>query len=226
MKVKGYFGLYINFGFILLEDSPTYLEFIKELTARLEQEGFEICVALAPNIIDQSGVIYKGHDYEGLGKVTTAVLLMTYDWGKTLGPTTSVAPVYLMREVFDYSITKIPPAKTYIGIPTFGYLWTFQTIGGIEIAHYVSNNTAIDLAIEKGAEIQYDDYAQAPFYYYGDAPNKINHIVWFEDVRSINAKLNLVTEYGFRGISILNIMDKFPQLWFVINTQYNIRNAI
>jgi spore germination protein len=151
---------------------------------------------------------------------------MTYDWGKTLGPTTSVAPVYLMREVFDYSITKIPPAKTYIGIPTFGYLWTFQTIGGIEIAHYVSNNTAIDLAIEKGAEIQYDDYAQAPFYYYGDAPNKINHIVWFEDVRSINAKLNLVTEYGFRGISILNIMDKFPQLWFVINTQYNIRNAI
>jgi Predicted glycosyl hydrolase len=226
MKVKGYFGLYINFGFILLEDSLAYVDFIKELTDRLAQEGFEICVALAPNIIDQSGVIYKGHDYEGLGKTATAVLLMTYDWGKTLGPTTSVAPVNMMRQVFDYSITKIPPTKTYIGIPTFGYDWTLQPIGGITIVHYLSNNAAINLAIEKNATIQYDEIAQSPFYYYVDTPDNIKHIVWFEDARSIDAKLNLVTEYGFRGISVLNIMEKFPQFWFIINTQYTIRNAI
>lgn len=226
MKVKGYFGLYINFGFILEEDSSKYVDFIKELTVSIVQEGFEICVALAPNIIDQSGLIYKGHDYEGLGKIVTAVLLMTYDWGKTLGPTTSVAPVNLMRQVFDYSITKIPPEITYIGIPSFGYDWTLQPIGGITIVHYLSNASAINLAIEMEAIIQYDDIAQAPYYYYEDITNNIEHIVWFEDARSINAKLNLVTEYGFRGISILNIMEEFPQLWFTINTQYNIRNAI
>lgn len=226
MKVKGYFGLYINFGFILEEDSPAYVDFIKELTDRLAMEGFEICVALAPNIIDKSGVIYKGHDYEALGKTATAVLLMTYDWGKTLGPTTSVAPINMMRQVFDYSITKIPPAKTYIGIPTFGYDWTLQPIEGITIVHFLSNNAAIDLAIEKNAIIQYDEVSQSPFYYYEMAPNNIEHIVWFEDARSIDAKLKLVTEYGFRGISVLNIMEKFPQLWFIINTQYTIRNAI
>lgn len=226
MKVKGYFGLYINFGFILEVDSPNYVDFIKELTESLVQEGFEICVALAPNIVDQSGVIYKGHDYEGLGKIVTAVLLMTYDWGKALGPTTSVAPVNMMRQVFDYSITKIPPEITYIGIPTFGYDWTLQPIGGITIVHYLSNTSAINLAVEKKVIIQYDEVSQAPFYYYRDITNNIGHIVWFEDARSINAKLNLVTEYGFRGISILNIMEKFPQLWFTINTQYDIRNAI
>lgn len=226
MKVKGYFGLYINFGFILEEDNSKYVDFIRDLTASLVQEGFEICVALAPNIIDQSGVIYKGHDYEGLGKIVTAVLLMTYDWGKALGPTTSVAPVNKMRQVFDYSITKIPPAMTYIGIPTFGYDWTLQPIGGITIVHYLSNASAIDLAVEKEATIQYDYVSEAPFYYYEGIPDNSEHIVWFEDARSINAKLNLVMEYGFRGISILNIMEKFPQLWFIINTQYNIRNAI
>lgn len=226
MKVKGYFGLYINFGFILEEDSSNYVDFIKELTDSIVKEGFEICVALAPNIIDQSGVIYKGHDYEGLGKIVTAVLLMTYDWGKALGPTTSVAPVNMMRKVFDYSITKIPPEMTYIGIPTFGYDWTLQPIGGITIVHYLSNASAINLAIEKEAIIQYDEVAQSPYYYYKDIPDNVEHIVWFEDARSINAKLNLVPEYGFRGISILNIMEKFPQFWFVINTQYDIRNAI
>ena len=47
--------------------------------------------------------------------------------------------------------------KTYIGIPTFGYDWTLQPIGGITIIHYLSNNAAINLAIEKEAVIQYDE---------------------------------------------------------------------
>ena len=228
MKVKGYFGLYINFGFILIEDSLAYVDFITVLTNRLAEEGFEVCVALAPNITDQSGTIYEGHDYEGLGHAVTAVLLMTYDWGKALGPFTSVAPVNMMREVFDYSVTKISPAKTYIGIPTYGYDWTLQPKNGITIVHFLSNEAAINLAIEKKTEIHYDEVSQAPFYYYTEnyGTNIINHIVWFEDARSIDAKVRLVPEYGFRGISILNVMSDFPQLWLVINTQYQIRKAI
>lgn len=228
MKAKGYLGLYINFGFNLPEDSQAYVDFLTVLSQRLAEEGLEIVVALAPNITNQPGVIYEGHDYAGLGKATTAVLLMTYDWGYTLGPFTSVAPIYLMREIFDYSVTKIPPEKTYIGIPTYGYDWELEPRDGITIVHYMSNVSAINLAVEKGAVIQYDELSQAPFYYYVEnvEGKYISHIVWFEDARSIDAKIKLVPEYGFRGISILYVMGKFPQLWLVINTQYEIRKAI
>jgi spore germination protein len=133
-----------------------------------------------------------------------------------------------MREVFDYSVTKIPPDKTYFGIPTYGYDWTLQPKNGITIVHFLSNDAAINLAVEKEAVIQYDEVSQAPFYYYSEnyGTGQINHIVWFEDARSIDAKVRLVPEYGFRGISILNVMTDFPQLWLIINTQYEIRKAI
>jgi spore germination protein len=228
MKAKDYFGLYINFGFILIEDRQAYADFMTELSKRLADEGFEVCVALAPDTISKSGVIYEGHDYAGLGQSTTAVLLMTYEWGYTLGPSMSIAPIDYMRAVFDYSVTKIPPEKTYIGIPTYGYDWVLDPVKGAAIPHSLSNVAAIDLAVQVGAVIEYDEVSQAPFYYYTDTygGKDKHHIVWFEDARSIDAKVKLVPEYGFRGISILNVMNYFAQLWLVINTQYEIRKAI
>jgi len=224
MKAKDYFGLYVNFGFILLEDSQAYVDFMIDLSKRIAEEGFEVCVALGPNTTNQPGVIYEGHDYASLGQATTAVLLMTYEWGYTLGPFMSVAPINLMKDVFDYSVTKIPPAKTYIGIPTYGYDWSLEFGNKAAIPHSLSNVSAIDLAIQEGAVIEYDETFQAPFYNY--VVNNIHHIVWFEDARSIDAKLLLVPGYGFRGISILNVMRFFSQLWLLINTQYEIRKAI
>ena len=37
----------------------------------------------------------------------------------------------------------------------------------------------------------------------------MKHIVWFENERSWQARLALVTEYGLAGISIWNIMHIF-----------------
>ncbi len=44
----------------------------------------------------------------------------------------------------------------------------------------------------------YDETAMAPYFYYTDE-NEIVHEVWFEDARSIAAKLNLCAEYAFKG---------------------------
>ena len=49
------------------------------------------------------------------------------------------------------------------------------------------------------------------------------HEVWFEDARSIRAKLALVTEFGFLGIGYWNLMRPFPQNWLVLNALYRIR---
>ena len=46
--------------------------------------------------------------------------------------------------------------------------------------------------------------------------------VWFEDARSVRAKLALAGEYQQAGVSIWNIMRYFPQLWLVLNSLYDI----
>ena len=46
--------------------------------------------------------------------------------------------------------------------------------------------------------------------------------MWFEDARSIRAKLALAGEYRLHGVSVWNIMRWFPQLWLVLNNLYAI----
>jgi spore germination protein len=47
-------------------------------------------------------------------------------------------------------------------------------------------------------------------------------VVWFEDARSVLAKLNLVSEFNLAGISVWNIMRFFPALWLMVNNLYEI----
>jgi len=46
--------------------------------------------------------------------------------------------------------------------------------------------------------------------------------VWFKDARSIDSLVNLVPEYGFKGVGIWNIMQLFSQMWLVINSEFEI----
>ena len=69
--------------------------------------------------------------------------------------------------------------------------------------------------------IQYDETAQSPFFHYTAADGTV-HEVWFEDARSMEVKLRLIAEYGFRGCGFWNIMRPFAQTWQVLNALYRI----
>ena len=47
----------------------------------------------------------------------------------------------------------------------------------------------------------------------------------FEDARSIQAKLELISQYGLVGAGYWNLMRDFPQNWLVLSSLYTIREA-
>ena len=55
-------------------------------------------------------------------------------------------------------------------------------------ARLIGNVEANVIAAERGVEIQYDERYQSPFFYYEIGGRRYE--VWFEDVRSIYAKLS------------------------------------
>ena len=84
LRTKGYYGLDVDFEFILPEDRDNYVQFLTELKARLEPEGYPLIVALAPKTSGmQRGLLYESHDYPAIGAVADSVLIMTYEWGYT-----------------------------------------------------------------------------------------------------------------------------------------------
>lgn len=224
IEEKGFGGLDVDFEFINPEERYDYIRFLQELRLRLNPLGYPLFSALAPKTSDnQRGVLYEGHDYAGIGAAVNFVLLMTYEWGYTFGPPQAVAPLNRVREVVEYALTRISSGKMFLGVPTYGYDWTLPYVRGGAGAPSISPVEAVNLALKYGAEIQYDELAQSPWFRYTDDDGRL-HEVWFEDARSISAKLALADELGLFGIGYWNSMREFPQNWVTLNANYNILN--
>ncbi len=225
MRTKGYRGLDIDFEFIEPDDAQVYLDFVRNVTERLNAEGFTVNVDLAPKIsADQEGLLYEAHNYAQLGRIANTVLLMTYEWGYMYSEPMAVAPIASVRRVLDYAVTEIAPEKIYMGIPNYGYDWTLPYVSGTA-ATVVGNDEAVRIAASRGAVIQFDESTQTPYFnYYDDF--KTEHEVWFEDARSIAAKLRLIAEYGFSGAGYWNVMRAFVQNWQVVSALFDIAKLI
>ena len=222
MQEKGYQGLDVDFEYLGQELAEAYAQFLTLLHERLAPYGLPLIAALAPKTsADQPGTLYEGHDYARVGAAVDAVLLMTYEWGYTYGPPMAVAPLPNVRAVLDYAMTEIPAEKILLGVPNYGYDWPLPYRQGVTRAESLSNEEAVRRAIRYGAEIQFDESAQAPWYRY-TAPDGTGHEVWFEDARAQAAKLRLVAEYGFLGMGYWNIMRPAPQTWLVLSSLYDI----
>lgn len=220
MAEKNYRGLDVDFEFV--SNAQQYVDFVKKLKERLAPFGYPVIVALAPKIsTTQPGLLYEGHDFKGLGEAADAVFVMTYEWGYTYGPPMAVAPLPNVRQVLDYAVSQIPAEKIYMGMPNYGYDWPLPYIKGETKAQSISNYEAVNIARRNNAEIMFDEKARAPFFNY-TAKDGTEHVVWFEDARSIREKLALVPEYGLRGVGYWNFMRPFPQNWLVLNSLYNI----
>lgn len=225
LREKNYYGLDIDFEYIYPYDRESYNNFLRRMVRTLRPLGYSITTALAPKIsATQVGVLYEAHDYPVHGALADHVILMTYEWGYTYSPPMAVAPINEVRRVLNYAVTAIPRQKIFMGIPNYGYDWTLPYRPGTA-ARTVSNTGAVDLAGREGAVIRYNPISQAPYFNYYDDSGR-QHEVWFEDARSILAKLTLANEYRVGGLSYWTIGRYFPQNWLVLNSVYTVRKLL
>jgi Predicted glycosyl hydrolase len=214
VEEKGFGGVDVDFEYILAEDRDLFTSFVAELRQRMNESGYMVSVALAPKTsADQPGLLYEGKDYGGLGAAADEVLLMAYEWGYTYGPAMAVAPLNKVRQVIEYALTEIPPEKINLGIPNYGYDWLLPYVKGESRAVTIGHVEAVQIAIENDVPIQFDETAQSPYFTY--IRDGKEHEVWFEDVRSLQAKFNLLKEYDLKGIGVWQIMRLFRAMWLL-----------
>lgn len=204
LKAKGYYGVSFDFEYIFPYDRDSYSQFICRAAELLHPLGFFVFCAVAPKESDeQQGLLYYAHDYAQLGRCADRVIVMTYEWGYLYSRPQAVSPVDGMRRVLDYAVARIVPGKLLMGFSNYGYDWALPWRQG-QAAKLISNAAALNLAAVSGAQIEYDELAQAPHFTYVNAAGERRE-VWFEDARSILARLALVQEYSLAGISIWNL---------------------
>ena len=225
IREKGYSGVDVDFEYIGAQNAKNYTNFVQKLRQEICPDGFFVFVDLPPKTSEsQKGVLYEGQIYSELGRVANSVMLMTYEWGYTFGPPLPVAPIDKVREVAEFARAEIPPKNITLGIPNYGYLWQLPYVEDSSRAKNISNTEAIEIAKKNNAQIKYDTVAQTPFFtfYNQDSGKTTENIAYFEDARSIKAKLDLAHELGFGGVGYWNIMNLFTPNWSMLNYMYNI----
>ena len=225
LRSRGYYGVNLNIEYVYPFDREGYNAFLRRLSETLHPKGYYLSSAIAPKTSDeQYGLLYTAHDYEAHGKYCDRVIIMTYEWGYTYSAPQAVSPVNRIRSVLDYAVTKIPSGKILLGFSNYGYNWTLPWQQG-KAAAVISNTAAANLAAANFAQIRFDEKAQAPFFNYTD-PSGVRHEVWFEDARSVRARLALVSEYGLAGISYWTINYANRAGFAVLESMYGIQKII
>jgi len=63
--------------------------------------------------------------------------------------------------------------------------------------------------------IQWHEEWATPWFTY--AENGLGHEVWFEDVRSVEAKLDVCRQFGVGGVAAWRLGDEDPRFWEAID---------
>ncbi len=226
LSSKGFYGINIYIEQINMDNIDQIAENLSYVASVLHSEGYRVLATVTPEYdIEGPEVTFEPIDYSKLAVSVDAIVFTSYEWGTSYSYPSSFAPVNIIRDLLNYIDGMIPPEKIFIGLITLGYDWQLPYIPGASGANAVTTESAIQIAAEHGAVIQFNEAAQAPYFFYTDEELDL-HLIWFKDARSFDAIAGLVLEYGLQGLSIWTIMNFNAQMWFIINTEYEIEKIL
>lgn len=229
LDAKGYYGVNISVEYINAENLHLYEVYFTKVSKQLTQRGYSVFVTINTNITGAgTEVSFERINYTILNQFSSNIIFMDYEWAININPPSPISSIYNIDAFLDYVNNYISPEKEIIGMATLGYDWELPFSAGLTSVYSLTLERAVDLAYITGSVIQFDEISQTPFYTYmvERSGTNVTHIVWFIDARSINALLDLAVKYQLRGIGIWNITVYNPQLWLVINSQYEIEKVI
>lgn len=229
LERKGYYGVNVTYQYINEDNRSVYESYTKKLSERLKQEGYLLLITISEKfIINADKVTFEKIDYTNISQMVDGFTLLNYNWGYSYGPPGPVVSVFLMKQFIDHIVKMIPPEKIEIGIPIIGYDWELPYIIGVTKASSLTLSSAVALAGNAGVAILFDEVSQSPYFEYIDNRSGVprRHVVWFIDARTINAILDMVSEYGFKGTGIWNIMNYYAQNWLIMNSEYKIETLL
>jgi spore germination protein len=210
---KNYDGIHIDFEAVNASDRDLITDFMKRLSNQLWARDKLVTQAVIARTSDTSTTWGGAYDYAELAKYNDFIVIMAYDF-HSVGSTTPgpVAPVDWVERVTKYSVTRIPKQKILLGMPFYGYNWNVDKGPPAQSMRF---DQTMALSSMPDAQWGYDQTAQTPWVRYTDT-NGDKHEVWFENVDSLRAKINVMFDYDLGGMATWRLGHEDPGVWFEI----------
>ncbi|MGE5630699.1 MAG: glycosyl hydrolase family 18 protein [Caulobacteraceae bacterium] len=199
--------------------SKLYDEFLLKLKTELSQYNKKLYVAVHPKRA-KGQAYYDGYDYKTIGEIADKVILMAHDYNATklteaemsIGyndtPLTPIDEVYYaLKTITDKKTGVADTSKILLQISFDTVQWKMVDGKVINQNAYRPSYSQIKERLEKndpGSDlvIKYSTKLESPWLTYHNTGDNTDNIIWYEDSRSVDAKIKLAKLFGVQGISL------------------------
>ncbi len=212
-------GVVIDFeGLRGEEQKNNFTLFLKEMKNALDPYKKKLYVAVHPARYGQS--YYDGYDYRAIGEIADKVILMAHDYdaksltyqemdrGYTYTPLTPIDEIYYALKAITDSQTGVKDTgKVWLQINFATAQWQVRDKKVINKTpynpyYYQLKNRILNEETKDTLTIEFDEKSQNPYITYTDKISGIQNRIWYEDARSVLAKISVASLFDVKGISI------------------------
>ena len=205
---RSFDGVTIDFeNFISSELKEPYNQFLKKLKDELKKNNKKLNVAVQPT------THFKGYDYKAIGEVSDKVILMAHDYapktltsfeqeiGRGITPITPISEVYKDLKAVTHPISGVQDlSKIVLQISYGSTQWQLKEERVIHTKPYTPTYDKIYERLSKmGTKSIYSELYQNPYAIYEQ--DGIKNIIWYENNKSVNAKITLAKLFNINNIS-------------------------
>ncbi|MEF9958590.1 MAG: glycosyl hydrolase family 18 protein [Niameybacter sp.] len=207
-QTRSFDGITIDFeNFISSDLKAPYVQFLKELDRALEINNKKLNVALQPTNH------FKGYDYKVIGEVADRIILMAHDYapkklspfeqeiGVIMTPMTPINEIYKAFCAITHPITGVQDTNKIVLQISYGSTqWQVQDGKVLNAKPYTPTYDKIYERLKiSDTQAIYDEQYQNPYAVYEQ--NDVKNIIWYENNKSVQAKIDLAKLFGIQGVS-------------------------
>ncbi len=211
-------GIVIDFEGLKGEEAKqSFNAFLSLTKEKLNASAKKLYVAVHPQR-REGHEYYNAYDYKTIGQLADKVILMAHDYNATSLTAsemeqgvvmTPVAPIeevyYALRAITDKNTGVQDLNKIALQISFGTAQWKLKDGKVINQKPYTPSYDAIVKRIQSGVEVKYDKKYESPYITFYNNDDETNNVVWYEDERSINAKVKLTELFGIKSVSVWRI---------------------
>lgn len=222
-------GMQVDIEAIHVEDRDALTRFYREAAEALHRDGRAISIAVVHRAEESGGPTtytqwmmedWRGaFDLQALGEIGDFVKIMSYGQHTRRTPPGPSQGLPWLEQVVQYFTRYVPPEKLSLGITMSGSRYhaiadssRFDIIGGSWSSGISREDAAALVERLPGSGLQWDD-RQKVLIGYVENGGVFEWLVLDNDLRSLDAKLDLVRRYNLRAINMWVNGREDPGLW-------------
>jgi cellulose synthase/poly-beta-1,6-N-acetylglucosamine synthase-like glycosyltransferase/spore germination protein YaaH/peptidoglycan/xylan/chitin deacetylase (PgdA/CDA1 family) len=200
-------GINIDIEALKPGDRENLLDWLQDLAGALHKEKLSLTVDIPLND--------DAFDYEAIGRIADAVVVMAYDEHFPTGSPGSISGKGWFEDGIDGMIHRIPTQKILVALGGYGYDWNTSRKKEAEALGF---DNVMALAVRYNADIQTDTATVNSTFSYREESGD-EHKVWFLDAVSAWNQMLGARSLGVRGMSLWRLGLEESALWEYMSLQ-------